>query len=119
MDYTLLIEAVLTRIKDEMKRLHWNKYQTTIDTPFCNTGEHYKDNMFEVWAYYWGDDEDLAQRPNFKYGDFECTWYKHYMRNLHWTFKGQSDVDISASFLEQMLQDCFASMSAHFMEGEL
>ena len=114
----LLIQAVLGKIEKEMERLYWNANQQEMESPFLNTGNSYKDDVFEVHAYYWGNDENLMERPNFKYGDFECWWYKHYCRGFSWSFRGRSNVDISASFLEQMLEDCFGSMRKFYGEVE-
>lgn len=114
----LLLQAVLGRINQEMERLYWNANQKELESPFFNSGTEYKDDIFEVHAYYWGDDESLINRPNFKYGDFECTWYKHYLRGLDWSFRGDRDVEISANFLEQMLEDCFASMRQYYGEED-
>lgn len=114
----LLIQAVLGRINEEMERLYWNANQKELCSPFFNWGTEYKDDTFEVYAYYWGDDEDLERRPNFKYGDFECTWCKHYTRGLNWSFKGRTDINVTASFLNQMLEDCFASMRRYYGEED-
>ena len=67
----LLVQAVLGRIQEEMERLYWNANHKELESPFLNTGNSYKDDVFEVNAYYWGDDENIMTRPNFKYGDFE------------------------------------------------
>lgn len=114
----LLVQAVLGRIQEEMERLYWNANHKELESPFLNTGNSYKDDVFEVNAYYWGDDENIMMRPNFKYGDFECRWYKHYFRGLSWSFRGRDDVNISASFFEQMLEDCFNSMGRFYKSDE-
>lgn len=44
------------------------------ESPFENTGERFKNDVFEVEAYSWDDEYD--QKYNFKCGDIEISWYK-------------------------------------------
>ena len=47
-------------------------------------------DLFELNPYYWGDREDVTQRPNFRYkGDngFDIYWYKYPMRGAYSTRK--------------------------------
>ncbi|MDD4804039.1 MAG: hypothetical protein PHN69_02595 [Candidatus Pacebacteria bacterium] len=44
-------------------------------SPFENTGARFKNDVFEVQAYDWGNEE--GQEYNFKYKDFEVRWYKY------------------------------------------
>ena len=44
----ILVEACLDKIKEEMKRLTWNKFQKNIETPFDNSGQEYVNNVFAV-----------------------------------------------------------------------
>jgi hypothetical protein len=48
--------------------------------PMSNSGASFANDTFESRAYYWGEDEELEDLPNFKYGDFEVSWYKHCLR---------------------------------------
>jgi len=71
------IVALLKDLSSELERVQWNVYQEEYESPFYNTGNSFKNDTFEVHAYYWGDDEDFINRPNFKCGDLEISWYKH------------------------------------------
>ena len=51
-----------------------------IDTPFGNTGTKFLNSAFAVEAYSW--DEDEEQPFNFKWRDFEVSWYKYFPRGL-------------------------------------
>lgn len=71
------IVALLEGIESELDRIMWNIYQEEYDSPFRNTGNEFICDTFEVHAYYWGDDDELYDRANFKCGDIEVRWYKH------------------------------------------
>lgn len=70
------IVALLKDLSGELERVQWNINQEEYESPFQNTGNEFKTDVFEVHAYYWGDDEKLIDRPNFKCGDVEISWYK-------------------------------------------
>lgn len=107
-----LIESVLDKICDEMRRLYWNKHQKDWNTPFLNTGEEYSNDVFTVRSYSW--DEADAIIPNFKYGDFECYWYKHSHRGLVWYYHHQQGAMPSSEYLEHMLEECIAALQQDF-----
>lgn len=109
-----LIQAILNRIEQEMDRLYFNTNQKKLVSPFQDTGAEYSNDIFTVRAYYWGDDDDVINLPNFQYKDFECYWYKHNMRGLTWKYKGKRDCNIPTSFIIKMLDDCFKSMRKDF-----
>lgn len=106
----LLLRAALHEIEREMSRLYWNLFQDEIDSPFRNTGTNYKNDTFEVRAYYWGDDEELIHKPNFKWRDFEIHWYKH-MGNL-----GKISQKFSPDMINEMLEDCVSSLYRDYGE---
>lgn len=108
----LLVQAVLNRIRNEMDRLYFNKYQKEMNSPFDNTGESYETSVFSVRAYSWSDDEEEQRKPNFQYGDFTAEWYKHSGRGTCVTSKAE----ITADFLAKMLEDCFEAMRKDFGE---
>lgn len=72
--------ALLEDLEYELTRIQENISQEKYDSPFQNTGNAFKNDVFEVNAYYWGDDEKLINRPNFKCKDVEISWYKHFRR---------------------------------------
>ena len=75
------IVALLKDLSSELERVQWNVNQEEYESPFYNTGNSFRNDTFEVYAYYWGDDEDLIDRPNFRCGDVEISWYKHLGRD--------------------------------------
>ena len=66
-----------------------NKKRELYDNPFDNTGNSFKNDVFEVQAYNWND--DIHQDYNFKWQDVEISWYKYLGRdttiNKHLTEK--------------------------------
>ena len=106
--YTELVKAIFDRIENEYDRLYWNKNHKELQSPFKNTGESYENDTFRVHAYDWDEDGDEL---NFKYKNFYASWYKHSHRGLEfWRTAG----DITADFLNQMLNDCLASLYKDF-----
>ena len=53
-------------------------------SPFRNTGNKWKNEVFEAESYSWN--EDVTQPWNFKYGDLEISWYKHIGRGTSINF---------------------------------
>jgi len=47
--------------------------------PTSNNGAQYKNNVFEIQAYSWNEDEE--QSYNFKWKDVEVSWYKYLGRS--------------------------------------
>lgn len=76
------IEAGLAYLACEIERVEWNRTQNVFHAPTRNSGTNYKTDTYEMYAYYWGDDELLQERPNFKYGEFEVRWYKYLGRGM-------------------------------------
>ena len=66
----------------------------------------FENDTFVVRPYYWGDDEDEAEKPNFKYkpDGFEIRWYKYPMRDAY------SNQDVSVAEFAQILAKCEQSM---------
>ena len=68
------VDALVFELLNQADRVYWNKMQ--------RQWERYDDPKIEGMefrAYYWGDDEDEANKPNLKF-DFspqEIRWYKH------------------------------------------
>lgn len=100
-----LIIAALQMISDELDIAMWNKTQEDYNSPFSNTGNNFKNDTFEVRAYYWGDDDEEYNKPNFKYKNIEISWYKYLGR-------GMDIPDITYDELDIMLNDCLRSLSA-------
>lgn len=101
---TPLIMAVISLIRDDLKIQLWNKYQKELD-PFENS-EKYKNDTFTVEAYSW--DEDYEQPFNFKWKDYELSWYKHFGRSM------SANRNLSPEEANEMLEDCLDSIKRDF-----
>lgn len=77
-----VLVALLRYLDAELSRVMWNITQEEFDSPFDNTGACFKNDVFEVRAYYWGDDEALEKLPNFRCEDVEVSWYKYLGRGM-------------------------------------
>lgn len=77
----LYVIALLRMIDSELCRVMWNINQKEYDSPFCNTGNKFECDVFEVEAYNW--DDDITQEFNFWYkpGDIKIAWYKYLGRD--------------------------------------
>lgn len=107
MKYENLVMAIFDAIEQELNRIWWNKFQTENESPFKNSGTAYGNNVFTVSAYEWGEPDEDGPMPNFQYKDFRASWYKHSHR---WLFFERTDGELTAEFLNQMLDDCLASL---------
>ena len=107
-----VILSVLLKINHELSRCYWNSHHKEMDSPFENTGNRYKNDTFEVNAYYWGDDEEEQQKPNFKYKDLECFWYKYAVRG----FEAYCEQEVTMDYLATMLSECKYSIRKDFGE---
>lgn len=110
--YTAMVIACLDQIRKEMDRLYWNKYQIEMDSPFDNTGNTYRNDVFQVNAYYWGNNGEMIKRPNFSYKGLEVRWYKHSHRDPYIL----CDKEITLDFLAEMIDECINSMREDFKE---
>ena len=72
----------------------------------CDDPYNYENDTFIIRAYYWGEDEELAELPNFVYKPtgLEIRWYKYPMRDAY----SNQDVDI-ATFTD-ILRACERSL---------
>jgi hypothetical protein len=72
------------------------------ESPFSNSGARYEWSCFAVHAYDWGDDQ--SQQWNFKWRDFEVSWYKYLGRGMSRNRK------ISKAELQEMLTECLTAL---------
>lgn len=100
------IVALLRDIEHKLEVAQENVTQKPYDSPFQNTGNIFKTDVFEVYAYYWGDDERLINKPNFKCGDLEISWYKHLGRGT------AINKRISRRKMEKIYLKCLISIEA-------
>jgi len=66
-----LLIAALQAIDSELRRIMWNANQEEYNSPFDNTGNRYKNDVFEVQAYSW--DDSYEQPFNFKWDNVEVS----------------------------------------------
>lgn len=66
----------------------------------------FENDTFIVRAYYWGEDEDIAELPNFVYKPtgLEISWYKYPMRDAY------SNQDVSIDEFKKILAECEKSI---------
>lgn len=72
----------------------------------ANSSGCFENDTFAVRPYYWGDDETIANLPNFVYKPtgLEIRWYKYPMRDAY------SNMDVSPSDFRKILDECAASL---------
>lgn len=66
----------------------------------------FENDVFHIEPYYWGDDEKIAEEPNFWYKPtgFEIQWYKYALRDA-WSNKR-----ISYPEFVEMIDKCIKSL---------
>lgn len=89
------IVALLNELDNQLDRVMWNIHQEEYQSPFENTANSFKNDVFEVQAYDWSD--DIEQPYNFKCGDIEISWYKYLGR----------DTTINGEYEPQVIIDMF------------
>lgn len=98
------IVALLKEIENQLSRVMWNRDQKEYDSPFDNTANTFKNNVFEVQAYSW--DDEVCQSYNFKYKNIEISWYKYLGRDT--TINGQYShkeiIDMFDKCIESILE---------------
>ena len=104
------VAAALSSIDGELDRVMWNINQQEYDSPFSNSGNKYKNSVFEVEAYDWNEDSD--QQYNFKWNDYEVRWYKYCGRGM------ESNREISPQECAQLLDECLKSLKEYEKEND-
>lgn len=103
------LEAFLNAIRAELDRVMWNNNQEEYSSPFSNSGNKFKNGVFEAIAYSW--DDSVEQPFNFKWKDFEVSWYKYMGRGMSMNRAITPDEGV------EMLNECLVSVRA--MDKEL
>jgi len=67
----------------------------------------YENDVFMANPYYWGEDEEIAERPNFIYKPkgIEISWYKYPLRDAYW------NVEMTPEEFDAMCRACVKSMA--------
>lgn len=105
------VQAAFRLIDEELYRVMWNINQEEFESPFDNTGNSFKNDVFEVEAYSWDDEYD--QKYNFKWRDYEVRWYKHSRRDP------QENREISPEECSKMLEECLKSIREMDRDNDL
>lgn len=97
------IVALLKELDNQLDRVMWNNTQKEYPSPFENTANSFKNNVFEVQAYNWS--EDVEQPYNFKCGDIEISWYKYLGRDttINDEYEPQVIIDMFNKCLQSIL----------------
>ena len=96
------LESYLWSIDRELSRVMWNIKQENYESPFANTGNEFKNDVFEVNAYDWNETNE--QKYNFKWRDVEISWYKYCGRGMSVNKK------ITHKQGENLLNECLRSL---------
>ena len=96
------VQAAFTKIDEQLSRVMWNTTQEEYESPFSNTGNKFKNDVFEVEAYSWDDEYD--QEYNFKWNDYKVRWYKHCLRDP------EANREMSPDECAKMLDECLESI---------
>lgn len=69
---------------------------------------YFENDMFIIRPYYWGEDETIAEKPNFVYKpkNIEISWYKYPFRDSY------SNVELTEGLLQEILDECAKSLAA-------
>lgn len=96
-----IMEAVLNYISYRLDTVMWNIHQKEYWGPFSNTGNSFKNDVFEAIAYSWGE----AEQPyNFAWRDLRISWYKNAWRGL------SANMAITPQLASECLEDCIRSL---------
>lgn len=97
------IVALLNELDDQLDRVMWNIHQEEYQSPFENTANSFKNDVFEVQAYDWND--DVEQPYNFKCDDIEISWYKYLGRDttINGEYEPQKIIDMFNKCLQSIL----------------
>ena len=68
----------------------------------------FENDTFLIKPYYWGDDEDESEKPNFVYKPtgYEIDWYKYPFRDSY------SNFDITEKEFIEIIENCLKSVSS-------
>lgn len=97
------VVALLNELDDQLDRVMWNIHQEEYHSPFENTANSFKNDVFEVQAYSW--DDEVHQPYNFKCDDIEISWYKYLGRDttINGEYEPQKIIDMFNKCLQSIL----------------
>ena len=79
-----------------------NQIQFYVSTEFQN----FTNDFFIIRSYYWGDDEEEMDKPNFEIPseNFKLTWYKYPFRSSY------SSEELTPKRWNDLIQKCIESL---------
>lgn len=97
------VVALLNELDDQLDRVMWNIHQEEYHSPFENTANSFKNDVFEVQAYSW--DDEVHQPYNFKCDDIKISWYKYLGRDttINGEYEPQKIIDMFNKCLQSIL----------------
>lgn len=97
------IVALLNELDNQLDRVMWNIHQEEYPSPFDNTSNTFKNDVFEVQAYSW--DDEVEQPYNFKCDGIEISWYKYLGRDttINGEYEPQKIIDMFDKCLQSIL----------------
>lgn len=97
------IVALLNELDNQLDRVMWNIHQEEYPSPFDNTSNTFKNDVFEVQAYDWND--EVRQSYNFKCDDIEISWYKYLGRDttINGNYNPQKVINMFNKCLQSIL----------------
>lgn len=75
-----------------------------VPNPCENNSAVFENKTFSMRAFYWGEDESIGVLPNFKYKDFEVSWYKYLGRSM------TQSREMNPEDFSKILVDCINSL---------
>lgn len=87
--------------------MYGHTYREDIQDNLSKEDGAFENEIFVIRPYYWGDNEEIMNRPNFvhKPSGLVMTWYKYPMRDAY------SNKDISVEDFKEILDDCLKSIN--------
>ena len=102
--------------RDEIQEIFWSYFEEDFDYHMYyldeNDKEHttdrggYENDIFVANPYYWGDDDDIMDEPNFIYKPegIEISWYKYPLRDSY------SNIQIDKEVAHRIFKHCAESI---------
>lgn len=108
-DYVLDRETFQDTFHEFLETIGFSIYGHPETEELCEKLDYdglFENDVFIIRPYYWGDDDEEAEKPNFVYkpGNVEISWYKYALRDAYCSH------DLTIEQFKSMLDDCAKSM---------
>ncbi|MFS0643788.1 hypothetical protein [Siminovitchia sp. 179-K 8D1 HS] len=89
----------------ELDESEYNGKFVELKSKYGNT-KYFENDTFIIMPYYWGDDDDFCELPNFihKSSGYELSWYKYALRDSY------ANKEIAFEELMNIMDDCKKSL---------